>query len=197
MPIDPISADIDIINLALLRLGHATIVDIDENTQQAQLARATYDATRREMLEIHPWNFATQWVSLSVGTLPTAAAAKYDRAYDLPADMLRILEVEDQSAEWGDEWEVSNGQILTNLGGDTLRMRYIFNSTQVGRWSPSFINALAARLEQDWSEHLVKVSSVTDRKRENYETVLARGRTNDSAQATPRKVEASSWIRNR
>ena len=197
MALGPANADIDVINLALVRLGHPTIVDIDENTEAAILARATYDTLRRGLLEQHPWNFATRYATLSAGTLPTAAAMRYDYAFDLPTDALRILECEGQSADDGDEWEVSNGQILTNLGGDTLRIRYIYNHTTVSQWSSRFVDVLAAKLEHQWAEHLVKETSLAERKLSDYETVLGRARTIDSAQATPRKLDASTWIKAR
>lgn len=197
MALTVINADIDIINLALQRLGHNTIVSVDDDSEAAILARATYDATRRAMLEMHPWNFATKFETLVSASLPTAAAVKYDRAFTLPTGWLRILEVEGQSADAGDEWEVSDGLLLTNLGDTTVRIRYIHDVTVVSQWSPSFIDALAARLEQDWAERLTKETSLAQRKTEQFETVLARSRTYDSAQATPRRIEASTWIASR
>ena len=192
-----VNSDLDVINLALQRLGHDTIVDIDENTEAAILARATYDTARKAMLEMQAWNFATKYATCVSATLPAAAAMTYDRAYTLPTNWLRILEVEGQTADVGDEWEISDGLLLTNLGDTTARVRYVEDSTVVSAWSSSFIDALAARLERDWAERLTKETSLGERKAAEYETVLARARTYDSQQATPKRIEASSWISSR
>lgn len=196
MSIPSLASDTEIINLALIRLGHDTIADIDEDTPAAILARATYDTARRSLLEMQAWNFATRWTTLSAGTLPTAAAAKYDYAFPLPSDCIRVLEVEFQSQNEGEEWEVGEDDLLlTNLASDDLRIRYVFDHTNVAEWSPSFIDTLASKLQAEWAESLVKDTALAKRQTEQYETVLARARTYDSAQMTPRRIETDAWTR--
>ena len=67
----PVTA-VSICNLALARLGDATIESLDDATAQAEYCNLFYAQTRDEVLRSHPWNFAIarkalalEWKALS------------------------------------------------------------------------------------------------------------------------------------
>lgn len=55
-----LTADYQIVNLALTRLGDLRIAALSDATAAAQAANAVYAALRDEVLRAHPWNFAIQ-----------------------------------------------------------------------------------------------------------------------------------------
>ena len=110
----------DIINAALSGLGvnpvnaSYELAVPAETTEQAKLASATYSMHLEHLLASHPWNVALNHVVLDMALLPTGTW-RWDYAYSLPSDSLRVWEVEKQSANIEDEWTVSDGLLLTNL----------------------------------------------------------------------------------
>lgn len=55
-----LTSDVQIVNLALTRLGDLRIAALSDATPAAQAANAVYASLRDEVLRAHPWNFAIQ-----------------------------------------------------------------------------------------------------------------------------------------
>ena len=93
-------------NAALARLGEARIVDLLDDNVAARACHAMLPIARAEVLRSHRWNFATARATLAA--LGEAPAFGYARAYGLPADNLRVLEVNGVSGTGGPgaAWEV-------------------------------------------------------------------------------------------
>ena len=54
------ATETDICNLAVRRLGEmALLVDVNENSTYAEVAKQSYPIVRDALLERHAWNFAT------------------------------------------------------------------------------------------------------------------------------------------
>ncbi len=56
------AAELDIVNLALVRLGQKTIASLSEGSVAARTASAIWDMTRQDVLRAFPWNFATRYL---------------------------------------------------------------------------------------------------------------------------------------
>ena len=79
---------IDICNNALIEAHQdATITHIDEDSVEAERCRRIYDATRRELLSMYPWTFATKFVQLA---RVKEDVEGYKFAYKYPTEALRI-----------------------------------------------------------------------------------------------------------
>lgn len=79
---------IDICNNALIEAHQdATITNIDEDSVEAERCRRIYDATRRELLSMYPWTFATKFVELA---RVSDNVDGYKYAYKYPTEALRI-----------------------------------------------------------------------------------------------------------
>lgn len=84
----PVSAPVDIVNLALAHLGDKALVDLNgqsldpEGPDTARLMKTLYAPCRDELLVLQPWHFAT------VRALPALLVATplygYTNAYQLP-----------------------------------------------------------------------------------------------------------------
>ena len=81
---------VEIINIALSRIGESPIQSLDEGTVPANMAKVFYDPARRATLRDYTWNFS----------LRTARLAKLDEtpddflfAFSLPVDCLRAVAI--------------------------------------------------------------------------------------------------------
>lgn len=194
---DTISSHEEICNSALQRMGIEPFGDFDEDSVQARLANTTYAGIRDAVMREHPWNFATFHVQLTLTTLPTGVW-NWDFAYNLPPDNLRILVVEGQSSSEIDNWTISDDLLLTGLSGAaTLNVRHIKRIIAVEKYDASFIEALQERLQFEWSERLIKATTFMERKAEVSQVKLGTSRSMDSAESTPQRIEASTWINSR
>ncbi len=168
------SSEVDICNLALSHLGDtATVASINppDGSAQAEYCQRFYPMARDSLLEMHEWGFATKRVTLA--KLSTNAASGWAYAYAQPNDVLNTLAVLDPAAS--DDYSAGiaqplgwNAQPLVNVGVYTPQpyalesdstgadivltnqvnavMRYTARITDTGKFSPLFVEALAASL---------------------------------------------------
>lgn len=114
MAVTAITTDVDIINLALLRLGLDRITTVDDDNDRANLAKYTYLPILYALQREHQWNFLAEYVELDVRVVGDAVY-RWDYAYSLPADYGKIWELDGQSNLDGDTWEVAGDYLLTDL----------------------------------------------------------------------------------
>ena len=185
-----------IVNLGLTQLGVPGISDFDQdNSDQAELARGTYDTYRDAVLEEFPWNFATKRVSVSA--LTTTPRFGYSRCYPLEDDCLRVLEVYgDTDQNWGVE-KIESGLVLVTNISSPVYYKYIARIDTVELYSALFVQALAARLAMEWCLALI----ASDRKQASlvkiYSEKVRLARTADSQEKTPEQIQASEWVDHR
>lgn len=160
-----IASDIDIVNLALSKLGFKSISDFNDesNVKAANLATASYDLYLKSVMEQYPWDFALKFVQLSASTLPDESYG-YEAAFQFPANTLRVYSVQDQSSEDGAEWTVKGKLIYTNLADDDgkIKVQIIEFDRNVEGYPPSFIDAVAERCAAEWSSSLLGSTSETE-----------------------------------
>ena len=150
-------SEVSICNLALSRLGEESITALSDNTPQAIECNRLYAITRDMELRGHNWNFAIRRADLAADT--TSPSWGYDNRYRLPADFLKLVEVEST-----DQWRVEAGNagesgsffVLTDLS-DPIYIRYVARVTDPAVFDPLFINMLAARLAMDLAPKLTQL----------------------------------------
>jgi len=101
---------IEICNNALQSLKAERIMSLTDGTESADLCNQVWPSVRDAVLRSHPWNCATKLLQLQQSS--TTPAWKWDYAYPLPADCLRILEVVGEDELPVSDWEQMNGDIL-------------------------------------------------------------------------------------
>lgn len=178
-----------IANSALAKVGGRLISDLGEDSVEANLCNEQYDKVRKALMYEHPWNFAIKRAEIAADV--TAPAYGYDYRFALPADYLRILEVE--CAE--DEWAVESGYILANVA--PLKLKYIRNVTLTGDFSASFDEVLACKLAADISYSLVQSVTLRDQLYREYERKLSMARSFDAQEGSTRRVYADNWMNSR
>lgn len=146
-----VNSSTDICNLALDLLSADTAVDIENPTTATEsIMNRWYDQTRKAVLRKHTWNFATKRIILAADS--TSPVFGYSKAFTVPSDFLRIVGISTNLStdkEYflpTDAYQFENSKILLNdTYSDTtqLRLIYIYDATEVGRFDPLFVNLLA------------------------------------------------------
>ncbi len=142
------ASEVQICNLALLKVGNLTITALTDSTKEARACNVFYPMMRNELMAAHPWNFAMHRADISA-QLATAPAFQWDYAYTIPADCLRVWELYGTDAEW----VVEGGELLTNQD-EEIYIRYIKLVTETARFSAAFDNCLATRLGAELASKL-------------------------------------------
>ncbi len=142
------STNVAIANNALMELGADRITSLDQGTEPARIVKHVFDQERDGLLEEHPWNFALGRAELPL--LSETPEYGYDYAFQLPSDCLRILDMDDASADY----RVEDGRLLCDL--DQVKIRYIKKVTSPRDMPPTFRAALSARIA---AKIIVKLSA--------------------------------------
>lgn len=133
----------DLANRSLSYLGQMAITDIDEGSKNSRTCKEFMDDTIREVLRSHRWNCASKRAILTELTeVPTWG---YSHAYELPADFLRLMEVNGEQFEDSQKYfEIENGKrLLSNW--DDCQIRYIAN-IGIPDFDPCLADAVAIKL---------------------------------------------------
>ena len=102
---------VQIANIALNNLGDKIISAFTDNTVQAFAVKSRFTDVVNSVLRAHPWNCMTK--RYNCPKLDTAPIFRYNHAFDLPNDSLRILslkEEEDSNYDWKIEVITHNAQ---------------------------------------------------------------------------------------
>lgn len=143
----PVSA-VEVCNLALDLLRHntqITSIETPESEEEALGAR-WYDATRRSVLRMFPWNFARKRSSLSRISIDPEFG--YADAYQLPNDYVQYVFVgEDPTDEKETDFLIEGDQLLIdNDGASSINLCYVYDITTVVRFDPIFLMLLVSEL---------------------------------------------------
>ena len=181
-----------VINTALMRTGAKGVNVSFQDTPAAQTANAAYQRCLDLCLSLYPWPFALRLVRLAPNADPPAFG--YGRAFRLPADCLRVVDVcrppsPDQPSPGRLEsvrFEIAGQDILTDA--DTIGLSYVSNDTAQS-FPDAFADALAWRLAFEISAYLEQGGSAKTWY-ELFEQALDRARVEADAQQSP---EPAAW----
>lgn len=166
------SSVVSICNVALIGLGGSTISAIDEDTTQANACNAVWNQARQAVLRSHPWNFA-----LKTGELPqlqtNLRAYKYDYAYQLPSDIMRLVQVKDDY-----DYKVESNTIFSKC--DTCFIKYVFDNTDVASWDALFVAAMSAKIQELIAFSITRERADVATARNNYLAALFHAQVTDA-----------------
>ncbi len=178
-----------IANSALVKVGGNRIVALTDNTREALLLREQYTKVLEDLLRSHPWNFAI--VRANLVALTTVPAWGFSKEFQVPADCLRILEIDAQDFEWMRE-------------GDTVRTDstsvgalYISNAIQPGQFDACFSEAFATKLAADVCYAISQSVSLTEALEKKFRDRLREARSFDAQEGGTRQVYAREWLNSR
>lgn len=184
----------DVMNLALRELGSYRIASWDEDSTEAEIGRDVWDHVVRRALAAHGWRFATKQVQLQLSS--ETPVGRYAYAYTLPADMVRLGTVADNTyfdplMTAYETIRLGNAHVLLT-DYSTVYIEYVYEFADVGYWPPQFVDLVSAMLA------LAMVPSLKTSRMDMDKIVnqrLASARSIDSLQRPPRRPPLGSWPR--
>lgn len=189
------ASDLDIVNGGLSRIGIPPISAIGEDSEPGALAATTYYTYRDQLLESHPWTFATKTVELSPAS---SVPAGWGSAWLLPADCLRVLIlVTGNRRGTAAKWEIQNDDsrkiLVYEVEDSALNVKYIKRVEQSGLYSSGFVDSLMAKLATEWAEPLTSSNTLMDRMDKRFKDKTRESRSAEGQQASPKVVRHHSW----
>jgi hypothetical protein len=188
----PISSKVDIVNMALTLIGGKPILSFDDISKEGALARTTYDGIRDVVLESHPWKCAIKRAAF--GLSATEPGFGYSTGWDVPQDCLRVIEVEGTNPDL--PWVREGNLLLCDIDAP-CNVRYIFRNETVGTYSPSFIKALAQRLQAEWAEPITRNSTVQKSQFDLADRQSLTAKANSGQEQSAPILGADHWIDSR
>ncbi len=182
-------SETSIVNDALALIGAERIISLNDDSPTARLFKEQFAKTRDALLEAHPWRFAMARAALSRTTETPAYGYAY--YFNLPTNLLRIVETENPDVEWERE-----GQYLAT-DESSINIRYIQKITAPGHFSNNFSKALAAKLAYENCYAIVQSLELKEKLKENYVQALGEARSYSAQEASPRAPYAKSWLNSR
>ena len=182
-----------IVNGALTKLGGIPIGSLDDQTKHGRLAKRDYPRLRDELIHEHHWRFATKRTSIAASV--ASPEWGFDFAYNLPSNCAKLLEVNGEDINYLDAIvRVEGGQVLTNLEAP-LEIQYLRKeATDAGNFSPIFRQALEAKIASEWAIYVTGDPKIQANMVQLAREKLAKGKSIDSQEGTPKAHEANAWI---
>lgn len=194
------ATNVSICNRALQILGADSIIDLTEDNARARAMTIAFESVRDAEIERNKWKFAIKRVELAA--LSAAPDFDYDRQFQLPPDYLRHLpggslvyqdDLSDYRGSVADLFVVEGDKLLTNLDAP-LNLRYIARITDASLFSPSFAEALAARLAFECCERITGSDGKEQLAMRRYKAALREAVRANALESPPRAIGDSSWV---
>lgn len=186
------ASNVQIANQALRRLGANPILSFTDPTAEGALVNDTYKEIRDDLLREHPWNFAMRRASLAASA--TAPTWGFERAFPVPTDYLRLMEVNESSTESVQVEHIDGvGTVFVTDLDAPLQIRYVARLEDPTLYDPKFRKALALRCAMEWAEPLTATSSVFDKVAQEYSLALQDAERADGQEGTPLQLRPETW----
>lgn len=185
----------DIINMALQRCGAAGINLAFEDSQEAAIAVAAYERSRKYVLSQYRWGFAQKSVALAQGA--DKPPFGYEYTFPLPGDCVQVVDIHPYATDGegtiipGDifrhrqaKWDIEGRNVVSNF--PLLVLRYI--SSDVEDMPEAFANALAWRLAFEIAPYLQQGTNQAQQFLQLYMQALDEAKVQDGIQERPEEM---------
>lgn len=178
----------DICNRALIKLGKATIRDIDtDESPQGTLCKAVYVSMLDEVLRQAEWNFAVNRQALNKDA---SGSPLYEWAYRfiLPTvpPVIKIISVENNVS-----FKIEGNYLVSN--SDNIKLKYIGRITDPNLYDSLFINVLVLRLAYEISFSLTSQTSLGKDIYNQYILALEEAKNQNSQDDNELPIQDSTW----
>jgi hypothetical protein len=143
-----------------------------------------YDHVRDSVLRSHKWNFAKKPAVLV--KLDARPLFGWQYAYALPADFLRVYDVNGSDEGLGEPWDIQGDQLLSDC--ETIELNYVHRMEDSTKYDPLFVEALSYKLAEKLATAIRGSSAQVVDFTTQYERVTApRARRIDSNETRHKK----------
>lgn len=186
------TADVDIVNSSLAKLGAPLIVALTDSVRAAVICNEQYPKMRRKLLASHPWNFATRRTALAA----TANEPEYEYSTEflVPSDVLRVLDTDlPEDEPWEVEFNIDNNKVLL-CNSDAVKIKYVKDITDPTKFPPYFEEALSWLLASDVAFAITQSASVSQAMYAGYKNEIREARSMDAQESGRQAFETNLWI---
>lgn len=197
------ASQVEIVNRAITKLGGGRITSLGDNSKAARTMSALWDTVRRAELRKRNWSFALRRASLP--SLSTAPDWGYALAYQLPPDLLRLVQVSDiyiipglTDYREGDDspYAIEGSQLLTDFPAP-LKIRYVADVTDPGSFDALFVEAFAAKLAYEACYDITQSNQGREAAAQDYKATIAEAVRTNAVGKPPQGFPDDSWIMGR
>ena len=184
---------LDICSRAFVLIGADTITSFDDGSTEAVVATNMYEDIVRTALSNTRWRFATNQATLKL--LSSAPTGRYDRAYQLPSDllMLHAITVNDHLIEY----QVYGDKAYANTTAtDSLIADYTFRAGE-DKFPSYFTLAVEYSLAVAFATSVARDAAMAQQMMVMAQQTMAKARSLDAQQQTTRKLSTSRFVTNR
>ena len=187
------NSDIDIASRALVLIGAEPITSFTAQSTEATVANAIYEDMVRTTLCSSRWRFATNQAELNL--LTATPTGRYDRAHQLPADLLMLHAVTVSDAVI--KYNVYGDKVFSDsASSDTLVADYTFRALEQD--FPSYFTvALQFSLAAAFALGIARDEQLSSVLEGKGAQLLQQAKTLDSQQQTTRKLLTSRFLTER
>lgn len=194
------AGQIEIVNRALFKLGALPLASMGDNNKQARIMSGLWDTVRKAELRRHLWSFALKRTALPA--LASAPAWGYACAFQLPADFLRAVQVNDlliapSQADYraGDDsaYAIEGGTLVTDFSAP-LKLRYVADITDPGAFDALFVEALAAKLAYEACEGITQSNEKKNTASQDYQSAVKAAAMVAAIEKPPQGIADDAWM---
>lgn len=178
---------VEIANMALLECGAESISALSDSNERARACNTAWPFVRRTIYRLHTWNPPTKRALLD----PDATAPLWDftTRYALPADCIRMLEVDTLG-----DWRIENGFIVCDEGGDDLGVRYIFDLEDPSTLDSTLTDTLVLFLAYRIMHRVNADKAIRDRIERQWIEFTKEAKQVDGSEQTDAEIEDDTWV---
>jgi hypothetical protein len=186
-----ISSQIDVCNLALLRINQSSISSLDEDSLQGKACRQNFDQSRSSLLSQYNWTFAIDRAPLNEvpdgNGNPPYIPLEYSRRFTLPQGFLRLVAVYNSTNQKliaingvKRPYLLEGGYLLTDQS--ECKIKYIKDMKEIPKFSPLFIDCFVLDLAIRLSKFFNDSSAYLQQLQMEYMQELGRAKISDCQQ---------------
>lgn len=170
-------------------IGASPITSFSDGTTEATVAANLYEQTARDMLTRHRWHFASGQKQLS--RLVDAPLDRWDAAYQLPADILRLSAVLVNNNVIA--YDVYQDNVYCNASeNDEVYADYIYRAIEE-YWPPYFTKALEFELASIFAYSVAAQEGLSGLMEKRALRQLAIARNIDSQGQTTKRLNVQRY----
>lgn len=185
------ATEIEIINSAIAKIRGKFITSLADNTTEARLAKVLYPVIRDRLLRECAPNFARKLITL--GQLDETPAWGFDYIYQVPSNVMKILEVEAYTPE---QWRYLDNRVYAN--STTFKCEVIIKVTDAEKYDAVFAETIAYSLAAEMALPLTNGAAMAKGFKEEAELLARRCRSYSSQErGSVQQPDAREWLNSR
>lgn len=176
---------VEICNKALSLIGQKIIVSLDDNSAEALACRTLWPDLRDRVLRSHPWNCATERISLN--KLLETPPYGYRYYYQLPSDFLRLNEIEPSQF-----FVVEGSKILAD--SESLSISYVKRLEDSSSYDSELADAFSFLLASELCYQMTSSTSLMESLNAKGEKKLSDAKASNAFEGKRPDTRSTSWL---